>query len=753
MNVLKGYLVGRRTSLFFFLTLLVLPVFSRGQEGNVGEYFKIEREGHRVILELTPSLLGREWLLVNQFAAVGKLGVFQAGSMCEDPQILQLKEKKDGEVALIYKGIMSKNAGSNMTGAPKAPYEIACFPLEKLKDRNVVRLDVTQWVVCDTGIVKGKLVESTLKTLSHPAGVEIIGWRERKDGNVQVSSCLFLMSESLMRLRYEDERVGYFRSKRLVCGDTTAVEDSTYCISRWRLEPRPEDMKKYRKGILVEPAEPIVFYIDPLTPVKWIPYVKTAINNWSPVFERAGFKNAIRAQVAPQGDSTWTLESCKAAIIYRPNTEENAFGERYADPRSGQIYHARIMWGHSLVEWLKGNYILQAGPSDPDVFTKGISDEWLGTLLAVIVSHEVGHTLGLTHNFGASSVVPVEKLRDNDWLTEHGISASIMDYSRFNYVAQPGDNIDRLNLIPRINVYDAWAIEWGYRLFPKMKTLEKEYAYVTAWTTEQQKKWGYWFGPERGTNDPRAQSEDLGDDLITANTYGMKNLKRVLKEMDKWEPDEDGSYTTYQKMYDRVIMIVDQKVPVGQYYHYIKQVVNIVGGNYSGFDKYGKVIKTFVEKEYQERAMEFLREHIFTTPEWLLDPIFTGKVEHDPFDFLDALQTGTLALLLPKASGLPKDSVGVYTQGDFFRDLTRVIWGEDVLVGKMPDVYRQNLQRTFMQKISLCGSRGGPQSLKLYKEYITGLKEELEQVLVKSKDEEFGIYCRDMLRIMNKFLK
>lgn len=751
MSVLMLNVMGRNT-MFSFLLFLVLPFLAGGQERG-REYFRIEREGDRVVLEMSRSLLGREWLLVNQWVAVEVRNPMQAGNMCGDPQVVQLKENEAGEVSLVYRAVMSKNAGSNMMGKPKVPYEMARFSVKRLNHGEVLRMDITGWVVRDSGMVEGKLERHTLRTVTHPHGVEVIGWRERRDGHAQVSSCLFLMNERLMRLRYEDERVGYFRSKHLVCGDTMAVEDTTYCISRWRLEPRPEDVKKYRKGVLVEPREPIVFYIDPLTPAKWVPYVEMAINRWNPVFERAGFKGAIRAQVAPVGDSTWTLESCRAAIVYRPTTEENAFGERYADPRSGQIYHARIMWGHSLVEWLKGNYILQAGPSDPGVFTEGISDEWLGTLLSVIVSHEVGHTLGLTHNFGASSVVPVEKLRDNAWLTEHGISASIMDYSRFNYVAQPGDGIDRENLIPRINVYDEWAIEWGYRLFPRIKTLEQEHAHVSAWVGEEQKRWGQWYGAQGNANDPRCQSEDLGDDLVTANTYGIENLRRVMAEMDRWMPNEDGSYTTYRKMYDRIVTLVDRNVPVGQYYHYVRQAVTIVGGSYTNIDEQGRTVRTLVDSVYQCRAMNFLGAHVFTTPEWLLKPLVEGKVERDPLEFMEALHAGALALLLPKASGLPKDSTGVYRLDDFWRDLTRVVWGDDVLAGKMPDVYRQNLQRVFFQRIGGYTRSGGPQTVKLYKAYVAGLKEELERVLGSNKDEAFGIYCRDVLRGVNRFLK
>ena len=752
MNLMTFCVAGRKTYRFSFLLFLLLPIFSVGK-GKEKDYFKIYREGERVIWELSESLAGREWLLVNQIVAVGNGFYAQAGDMSGDPKILQLRKRSDGRIALIQKAVMSKNAGSNMTGPPKVPHEIADFQREETRNGKALRLDITSWVVCDTGMIDGKLRTATLKVISHPDCMEIVGWREKREGQVQASSCLFLMSENLMRLRYEDQRVGYFRSKHLVCDDTMAKEEETYCISRWRLEPRPEDMKKYQKGILVEPREPILFYIDPLTPAKWVPYIETAINNWNPVFERAGFKNAIRACVAPSTDSIWTLESCRAAIVYKPIPEENAFGERYADPRSGQIYHARIQWGHGLVEWLKGNYMMQAGASDPGVFTEGVSDEWLGTLLSVIVSHEVGHTLGLTHNMGASSVVPVEKLRDNEWLTKNGFSTSIMDYSRFNYVAQPGDNIERQNLIPRISLYDSWAIEWGYRLFPEIKTLEEEHAHVSAWVGMEQKKWGQWYGAQNTLGDPRCQSEDLGDDLVEANTYGIANLKWVLEQMERWAPDSDGSYTTYRNMYDRIIFIGEQNVPRGQFYFYLQQVVNIVGGNYINYDEKEQMVKIPVESEYQHRAMMFLGEHVFTTPEWLLKPMLTGKVENDPLRFMELVQSGVLAMLVGKGSSLPEgDSVGIYTRTDFFEDLNRIIW-QDVLSGVVPDVYRQNLQRNFLRQVSSYGSRGGPQAIKLYKEYLASVKEKLEQVGAENTNERFGIYCRNLIRGVKKFLK
>ena len=748
---------GGKAFLLSFLLLLVLPGFSKNKE-----HFRIYEETGRVVWELSEELLGREWFLINQVVAVDARYSGQAGSVIGDPVILELREKEDGSMALIRKVSVSAQAGSNMVAKPKAPHEWVSFPCER--DRNTLRMDITDWVTESSGIVEGRLREGTLKLYAHEDSQEMAGWR---DGGVHksalVSSCIFLLPKQPIRMRYEDPRLGYFRSKHVIVTDSTAEEEEAYCISRWRLEPRDEDVKKYRKGILVEPKEPIVFHVDPLTPRKWVPYIEEAILSWNEAFERAGFKNAIRAVVADTGDSTWTLESCKGAIIYKLNEEENAFGNRYADPRTGEILHARVQWGHCLVDWLRENYIVQAGANDPTVFTEGISDEWLGKLLAVIVSHEIGHTLGLLHNMGASSVVPVEKLRDNAWLTEHGHSASIMDYSRFNYVAQPEDGVDRRNLIPRIGVYDRWAIEWGYRLFPEFKTLEEEHAYLTDWITREQSKWGYWYGDQSINNDPRIQSEDVGDDLVMANTYGMENLKWVLEQMDAWASDEDGGYGTYQRYYNRVASFVDRGVPVGQYNYYLKQIVTIVGGSYVERDAKGKETNRNVEKEYQQRAMEFLDQYAFHTPGWLLEPMLKGKVNQNPLEFTEQLYTGVFAFLLPKITGLAeRKSPQDYTLEDFWTDLDEMVWG-DVLAGRMPGVYRQNLQQVFVRQLQTFGSRGGPAAVKLGNVYLKRLRDKVKKaqpqegtsamILPWANPDEFRVYRDEWVRKLDRMLK
>ena len=737
-----------RAALLSCFFLVVSSVSAKEELDN----FRIYQDNENVYWEVSKDVLQREWLLINQVVANDGLFAMQSGDVLGNPQILKLQLLDETTAILISKIDISAQAGSNMVPPPKQPHEIARFDCQKIKGKVI--MDITSWITCDTGIVEGgRLNEKTLRILLHDDSQEIVGWRRDKKGrNIQISSRISLLPQNPIRMRYEDKRMGYFRSKLVICTDTTAEEKDAYCISRWRLEPRERDMKKYRKGILVEPKEPIIFYVDPLTPKKWVPYITQAINNWQVAFEQAGFKNAIQAKIVSENDTAWTLESCKGAIIYRLNDQENAFGKRYADPRSGEILHARVEWGHCLVDWLRENYMVQSGPGDSQVFETGVSDEWLGELLSVIVTHEIGHTLGLTHNMGASSCVPVEKLRDNDWITEHGYSASIMDYSRFNYVVQPGDGIDRRNLIPRIGVYDKWAIEWGYRMLPTCKTVEDERDVLTRWLTEKQEEWGCWFGNEMVKDDPRIQSEDVGDDLVKANTYGMKNLKWVLERMKEWKPNADGRYEDFQRIYKRIASFAERGIPLGQYNYYLKQVTTIVGGSYKNVDSQGKEEFVPVEKEYQQRAMRFLNDYVFATPEWLLEPLCEGKVNENPVEFMELVQKGVFAWLIPKIHVLSeRNAEGDYSLEDFWHDIDVMVWG-DIDKDELPDVYRRSLHQTFLQGLRSFASRGGPSVSKLVKEYLVRLRTRLQEDKGQMS-ESMQVYKLELIKQLNEMIR
>jgi hypothetical protein len=351
--------------------------------------------------------------------------------------------------------------------------------------------------------------------------------------------------------------VGYFTSQQITDFDRNpqGVERIRY-IRRFRLEPKPEDMEKYKRGELVEPVKPIVYFIDPTTPKKWVPYLILGVNDWAKAFEQAGFKNAIIAKEAPSKDkdSTWSLEDASHnAIVYKPSDIANASGPSIIDPRSGEIMETHINWYHNVMSLLRNWYMVQTAAVDPQARKMVFDDELMGQLIRFVSSHEVGHTLGLRHNFGSSSTVPVEKLRDKAWVEATGHTPSIMDYARFNYVAQPEDKIEQIGLFPRIGDYDNWAIEWGYRLFPQFNSPEAEIGYLNKWTIDKVKNQRLWWGDGEGNrDDPRSQTEDLGDNAMKASSYGIKNLQRIMPKLPEYTKLPDEDYEGLREMYNQV---------------------------------------------------------------------------------------------------------------------------------------------------------------------------------------------------------
>src|SRR5205085_521009 len=327
-------------------------------------------------------------------------------------------------------------------------------------------------------------------------------------------------------------------------------------IARWRLEPKPEDVEKYKRGELVEPQKQIVYYIDPSTPKTWIPYLIQGINDWNVAFERAGWKNAIVGKVAPtwSQDSTWSLEDAShSGVIYKPSEVLNAYGPSVVDPRTGEILESHIGWFHNVMKLLRNWYLVQAAAIDPRARKMVFDDELMGDLIRFVSSHEVGHTLGLPHNFGSSAGVPVENLRNKAWVEANGHTPSIMDYARFNYVAQPEDNISKTAIYPRIGEYDKWAIEWGYRWIPEAKYAEAEVPNLDKWIEAKAGDKRYYYGRQGQPDDPRDQSEAIGDNAMKASTYGMKNLQRILPNLTTWTRQPNEDYSDLRDMYGEVV--------------------------------------------------------------------------------------------------------------------------------------------------------------------------------------------------------
>lgn len=548
---------------------------------------------------------------------------------------------------------------------------------------------------------------STTVTYQSKKGMSNVGFLETGSSRIpltyELNSSMVLLPEVPMKARLFDPRVGYFTVGYTDFDSNPQGIEYKKLITRWRLEPKDE--AAYLRGELVEPKKPIIIYIDPATPKKWVPYLIQGVNDWQVAFEKAGFKNAIYALEAPTDDPSWSLEDARhSAIVYKPSDIPNASGPHINDPRTGEILETHINWYHNVMSLLRDWYMIQAGTIDEAARKMQLDDELMGQLIRFVSSHEVGHTLGLRHNFGSSHTVPVEKLRDKAWVEANGHTPSIMDYARFNYVAQPEDGITRAGIFPRIGIYDKWSIEWGYRWLPQFQTPEDEVAFSNQSIIEKLKTdVRYTFGTESDPNDPRNQSEDLGDDSMLASLYGIKNLKRIVPQILTWSYEPNKSYAGAGEIYSGV---------VSQFNRYLGHVTKNVAGIYSNsitVEQTDEIAREFVPANIQKRAIAFLNEQLFTTPEWLIDRQLMEKAKILPVNVICSLQSGVLARLINKNT-LDKMSENeilngkkAYTSAQMFNDLKKVIWSN---LGQS-DIYKRNMQKAYVENlINLLDKKG-----------------------------------------------
>lgn len=514
---------------------------------------------------------------------------------------------------------------------------------------------------------------------------------------MEFNTSLILLPKTPMRKRLFDARVGYFANQYSVFEEESQKSDKDVFAVRWRLEPKSkEDAEKQKKGELIEPKKPIVYYIDPATPEKWKNYIKEGINDWKPAFEAAGWKDAIRGEYWPENDSTMSLEDARYSVVrYFAADIQNAYGPNVHDPRSGEIIESHIGWYHNIMSLLRNWYLIQTGATDPAAGKKKFDDHLMGELIRFVSSHEVGHTLGLRHNMGASSATPVEKLRDPAFQEKNGHTSSIMDYARFNYVAQPGDGVK--HFFPRIGDYDKWAIKWGYSYFDDSKTEDTDKAILNEMTKEAYKNPRLRFGTEISPYDPRYQTEDIGDNAMRASEYGIKNLQRILPKLPEWFKENGESYLELDEVYGQL---------VGQYRRYMGHVTKNVGGIYDNPKTYDMEGNQFeiVPRAIQKDAVSFLNKQLFETPTWLMDQSILAKTKpENGVEAIKSIQDATLSNLFAgdRAVRLMEGSAvsaSNYSVDEMMNDLKGGIFSE--LKSKTSiDMYRRNLQKLYVDKV------------------------------------------------------
>lgn len=543
------------------------------------------------------------------------------------------------------------------------------------------------------------VVKSLLTTMYTEDGVQV-------PVTVNITSNIVLLSKEPMRPRFADNRVGFFVSGHLYFNDKQQKAEERELVNRWRLEPKDEDIERYKKGELVEPKKPIVFYIDPATPQQWVEYIKKGVVEWQVAFEAAGFKNAILAhEVDTLTDTDFDLDDVRYSVItYAASELANAMGPSVVDPRSGEIIEADIIWWHNVMSILHAWVRLQTGPVDPTARANELPTEVMGNAVRFVSSHELGHSLGMKHNMGASFCVPVDSLRSKTYTASHGTASSIMDYARFNYVAQPGDGITELT--PQIGTYDKHAIRWAYRWLD-VATPHQELPTLNAWLREHENDPEYWYGEQSSEGvDPRSQSEDLGDDAVRASQYGTANLKRIVPNIMEWTAAEGE----LQFEAGRLLMAV-----VFQWKMYADHVKTNVGGfylnNVVAGDNRDRYIP--VADDYQRKSVRYLIDEVFALPSWLFgakvwDKSYPhrsspmGQMEYSPYNFARELQYGVYydllhdeRLLRMYEAEARKGRAQSYTPEQMMDDITDAVFKKPGTL----DIYERMSQKNYVDAL------------------------------------------------------
>lgn len=676
----------------------------------------------KLYVEIPFSAFDRQYLLSNRMAATSDSKDFVAGQMITRPFMVSFS--RNDEKVFLHKEQVSNTVAEGES--IEASFDrnflnpvLKAFKIEARTDSSVV-IDMTSFFAgnekCISPLkptdplgtllgggnsIKGTYVGdasyvSEVKTF--PQNIEIksiisFSTSQNEPYTVQVHRSLILLPEEPMKMRLHDMRVGYFSSDKVLYTTQKDKVDTYSFIHRWRLEPKEEELARYHAGELVEPVKPIIFYVDSAFPDKWRDIVKQGIEDWNIAFEAAGFKNAIQARDYPRNDPDFDPDDMRYSCVkYATTTIANAMGPSYTDPRSGEILTADVIWYHNIVSLLHNWRFCQTAAVDPRVRKPVFDDEVMRESMRYVASHEIGHTLGLMHNMGASYAFPVDSLRSPAFTQKYGTTPSIMDYARNNYIAQPGDMERGVKLTPPIlGVYDTYAINWGYRIIPDAQTPADEKATLSAWIEEKADDAMYTFGAQQilGTVDPTDQTEDLGNDHIKAGNYAIANLKIIMKNLEEWAGEPGESYDNLYAIYDQVVK---------QYTRHLGHVQPYIGGiNYQDARQGGKnTNRSYIDKATQKKAMKWLLDQARTYNDWLTPTELMAKFDQNT-NINDKILNGIVSSILRPSAFFRMDESsklnpkGYYTSTTFFRDACAEIFKASYQGKKLSNV-EQNLQ-------------------------------------------------------------
>jgi hypothetical protein len=744
--------------------------------------FTVHRIKDKVYYEIPPSQLDKEFLWVAQIART-TMGVGYGGQALGN-RVVRWERKGDRVLlrSISYGVVADRNQPvAQAVRAANTDTIIMAFNIEALGKDDAPVIEVTRLFTTEVAELSARArlrargfdnARSFIeRVVSFPENIEVEATHTYTSpidapttptptppspfagAGMRPGSATVLMHYSMVKLpekpmmpRLFDERVGYFSVTQMDYGVDEHRAPQRRYITRWRLE------KKDPNAALSEPVKPIVYWIDPATPEKWRPYLKRGIEKWQAAFEEAGFRNAIIAKQGPtpEEDPEWSPEDARYSVIrWLPSTIENASGPHIHDPRTGEILESDIQFYHNVMNLLRSWYFLQVGPLDSRAQKLPFPDDLMGVLIEYVVAHEVGHTLGFQHNMKASSTYPLEKIRDREWVHKMGHTPTMMDYSRFNYVAQPEDKIDPADLIPGIGPYDKWATMWGYKPIPGARTPDDEVKTLDEWTRVQDTTpWLRFSTADSRGSDPGELTEAVGDaDAVRATALGIKNLERVSDMLLKVTTFPGKPYDDLEELYGRLL---------GQWATELTHVTAIVGGMYSQQKHGGQDGVRFqtVPREKQAAAVKFLNEKAFTTPTFAIKPDILRRIE--PQGELDRIRTAQLRVLNSLLSNTriarmveqeALDGAAAYKPADMLSDLRKGIWSELDTPAPKIDAYRRNLQRAYLAL--LASKLNGPQAVTddaraLIRGELRALQAALAAAMAKTADRITKMHLEDV---------